>query len=52
MPYALARTEAVRETAPRHVVRAFLLGLDDAALAAFGHGGLSAHRAGRNGFPL
>ena len=32
-PYALARANAGRETAPRQTARAFMLGLDDATLA-------------------
>lgn len=52
MPYALARAQMARETAPRYVARAFTLGTDDATLATFGHDRMSIDRAGRNGFPL
>ena len=52
MPYALARTQGIRETAPRHAARAFLLGLDDATLATFGHDRSGVAHAGRNSFPL
>ena len=49
---ALARMIAAREQQAARQMRAHLLGLDDAALAAFGYDRRSLEQAGRGGFPL
>jgi len=52
MPYARARAQTIREATPRQNVRALMLGMNDAALATFGHDCMAVDCAGRNGFPL
>jgi len=52
MPYARARVLTTREAAPRQTVRAFMLGMNDAVLATYGHDCMVVDRVGRNGFPL
>ena len=50
--HALARLVATREVRAWRSVNAYLLGLDDATVAAFGYERKSVERAGRGPFPL
>lgn len=50
--HALARMIAQREIPARRTANVYLLGIDDASVAAFGYERKALERAGRGPFPL